>query len=226
MATLTPRVKYTLDAAGQIGVQHANWDRADYVSGLIYRLSTDAPIDENTLFDGAVVVEKDTGISIRYLWNGSAFDKKYINYPMQYRAQLTGTFGNGTANASGWPTTDDAWNVNAKVVDWKDATSGIRIKVKALYDLKIHNHWQIPTYPTTSASDRDVSFFKNNVLQANYNYNKLTNTGWNSPSTIGSLSARLVLQVNDLINLYWYNNGGGSLVLTSAVELTLIRPVW
>lgn len=226
MATQTSRVKYTLDPTGQIGVQHANWDRADYVAGLIYRLSTDAPIDENILYDGAVVVEKDTGISTRYLWNGTSFDKKYINYPMLYRAMLTGTFGNGTSGAWGWTTTDDNWNINAKVADWKDATSGIRVKVKGLYDLKIHNHWAIPGFPTGSATDRDLNWYKNNVLQTNYNYNKLTNTGWNSPSSPASLSARVLLQVNDLINLYWYNNGGGSLVLNSTVELAMIRPVW
>jgi hypothetical protein len=228
VVTQTPRVKYNLDAGGTIGVQHENWDRADELAGLWYTDSVTGEPPVEKRYDGMVCVEKDTGISYRYLWNGSSFDKKFVNYPMHLRAyEQIAAQGNGTPGLKGWNTWDESRNINAKIADWKDTpTNGVRIKVKALYSLKIHIRWVITTVPTTGASDRDLGFGVNGVVATADTYNRLVNTGWAYEGIDNSIAVRKVFNVGDLIQAYFFNNGGGVQNVTYTVELSIIRPVW
>jgi hypothetical protein len=221
MSTLTPRVKYELDATGQIGVQHANWDRSDYVAGLIYRLSTDPPVDTAILYDGAVVVEKDTGISARYLWNGSGFDKKYVNYPFYYWAQEPGSsFGSGQAPLNGWTQNFTSELINWDTT-WQDSTTkGIKIQVKGIYDLRLH-----VKLDGTFGGSRDLGFRKNGAWQNSYRQVNAVPGGYGTGYFMSN-STRQVFAVNDLIQPYFYNTGGGTYNILCSVECSLVRPVW
>lgn len=222
MATQTTRCKYTVDGSGAIDVNHANWDRADYVAGLIY--VTSATADELTdadLYDGCVVVQKDTGISYRYTGTPGNWTKKYVNFPLLITTAGTITaIALGSNTEHGWTGVQPSKCVNYSTA-WRPA-GYYNIQVKGIYLLRAHFRW---TAVTSGSRVAGIQVNGSNIGK----YNKLDDV-WGFNPFHQYVEAQAVWDVGDEIRPYMNNLSSNnadkdkSLHLTS--ELSMIRPVW
>lgn len=223
-ATQTTRVKYTVDGSGEVGVNHENWSRADYVAGLIY--VTSATADELTdadLYDGCVVVQKDTGISYRYNGTPGNWVKKYINFPL-----LITTAGDidkiafGVNTGHAWTGVQPSKCVNYSPA-WRPAGT-YNIQVKGIYLLRAHFRWSAVT-----SGSRMVGIQVNgsNVTKFNKLDDALAVSGLPQTQTV---EAQTVWNVGDEIkpymNLFSSDNADKDLPMYLTSELSMIRPVW
>lgn len=219
MATQTPKAKYTLDAAGQIGVQHPNWDRADQIAGLIYTTKAVGPPAD--AYEGCVCVEKDTGISYRMVSDGAGgLKKQYINYPFLFYGQYVYGLGLGTWNGVGWNQVGESINFDSS---WQDTSNpkGIVIRVKGIYLLDLHCHASPRTY--TWNGNIDLGYYINGVLNAK-SHVRFPKPGYPYSANAGFAVTEL-LNVGDILKGYTYNNGVTVCDMNQTIRLSLIRPV-
>lgn len=222
MATQTAKAGYTLDATGQIGVQHANWDRADQIAGLIYTTKAVGP--PANAYAGCVVVEKDTGISYRMVDSGGGvLVKKYINYPFLFYGQNKYDLGSGTQGANGWNQVGDQINYDSSWAEGGTA-KGLKIQVKGLYALTFHAFLQPKSGPWGSNQNIDCGYYLNKTLNAKHQSYYIW-PGYPYSANAG-FSVVELLNVNDIINAYVYNNAGLLVSANQTVRASLIKPVW
>jgi hypothetical protein len=227
MATQTPRVKYELDAVGQIGVQHSNWDRADETAGIIYTTKAAGIPPVVKLYDGCVVSEKDTGISYRLFASENFTVKHYVNYPFCIRALGRQDIGVGTAGpGQGWANVDLANCVNYDDT-WKDAQSRLVVKVKGIYQIRLHSWWNPGVMGHTwGTGSINQGYYRNNVLD---NTKESTINIWPGyPNGVAALDMMFAqsFNANDVISHYTYNNNTTPTVrITLTIECALIRPL-
>lgn len=220
MSTLTPKASYTLDAAGTIGVQHENWDRADQIAGLIYTTKAVGP--PANAYNGCVVVEKDTGISYRMFDNGAGgFNKKYINYPFIYYGENSYGLGIGTQGANGWSQVGDQVNYDDT---WKEGApgNGIKVQVKGLYMLGLHIY--VTPNGVWPAGNVDLGYYINKTKNAKHHV-FFEESGYPFSLNI-HLSVVELLNVGDIINSYVYNNVIPSCTVNQKIRFSMIKPVW
>lgn len=222
MATQTSKAGYTLDATGQIGVQHANWDRADQIAGMIYTTKAVGP--PANAYAGCMVVEKDTGISYRMIDSGGGvLVKKYVSYPFQMYGQNQYDLGSGTQGANGWNQVGDQINYDSSWAEGGTA-KGVKIQVKALYLITVHAYIQPKPGPWGSNQNMDVGYYINKTLNPKHQSYYIW-PGFPWAANLG-LSVVELLNVNDILNAYVYNNStilGG---VNQTLRLTLLKPVW
>jgi hypothetical protein len=114
MTTLTPRLKLVVDTdnSSSIDTQASNWNRVDQAAGVMSTVKgTDIP--NSQLYNGAIVIETDTGISWRCVDNGAGgYTKQYIVYPFELVAYDTLNWPNGSFQI-GWSNFSTAEAVNS-----------------------------------------------------------------------------------------------------------------
>jgi hypothetical protein len=216
----TPKLGLPTDTLGEgpISTQPSVWDRVDESAGVLTTTKgVDIPVGD--LYDGAIVAEKDTGISWRCKTDGAGgFTKQYINYPwMAIGYHYTAGAGNSVNTLWGWG--NDGGHVNTSHAEWADpATNFIKVPIKALYSFTTQCRWDVngvgvrrttPLWngaPLTDYEQVDTSFgLANNVGQV---------TKW-----VG------VLNKGDIFGQQVWQNSGGGLYFYTSVFATLIRPV-
>jgi hypothetical protein len=217
---LTQRLRLSVDPNGSTGIdtQPANWDRVDYASGTLATVKG-VNIPNSQLYDGAIVVETDTGISWRCVSDGSGgFTKKYISYPLFYIASYNAGFNNG-GRLWGWDNvyTDPNSSVNSEGMR-VPGTNYAKIPVKGLYTGII----------TARFSDSNFGF-RDLVLAINGS--NMSGDYWQrlqaSPIFTTNLKIRIdrIYNAGDEIGMYVSQNSGGDLTLTSAIFLQMVRPI-
>lgn len=226
VSSLTPRAKYTLDAAGQIGVQHANWDRADEVAGIIYTTKAAGIPPVAKLHDGCVVSEKDTGISYKLLASENFAVKHYISYPFAFRARNAFDIGIGNSGYRGFDNVDTANCVNWDTT-WQEAgTFALNVKVRGIYIVNLHSWWNRYAAHQWANGSYAQWVAINNTEEAIKENCQLTYVGY--PNDVATLSTMFhqIWNVGDKIRSVFYNNSAAGLIaVTHVIEIVLLKPM-
>lgn len=222
MATQTTKAGFTVDASGPVGVQHANWDRADAIAGMLY--TTKAAGVPVGAYEGCFCVEKDTGISYRMIDSGGGvLVKRYISYPFQMYGQNQYDLGSGTQGANGWNQVGDQLNFDNAWKENLNPGAGIKIQVKALYLITVHAFVQPKSGTWGSANNIDCGYYINKTLNPKHqSYYIWPGYPW---SANAGLSVVELLNVNDILNAYVYNNSSVLASVNQTLRLTLLKPV-
>jgi len=218
--TTTTKLGITIDdGTGLITTQPPSWDRVDQAAGVLSTVKG-VNIPNSVLYDGAIVAEKDTGISWRCKSDGSGgFTKQYINYPWM---AIGYTSSNGIAATSAntlWGWDGDGGAVNTSHAEWADFQNFVKVPIKALYSFTTMCRW----FPQ-GVGVRRISPMWNNTVLTDYeqvdssfglgNINVCQVTKW-----VG------VMTPTDVFKQQVWQNSGNSLIFYSSVFATLIRPV-
>jgi hypothetical protein len=218
--TNTAKLGIPVDTLGEglISTQPNSWKRVDTAAGVMTCTST-APISNSDLYDGAIVAEKDTGISWKCKSDGSGgFTKLYLNYPWW----VIKYFSNGLANTgSNADTGFDTYyqGVNAPDTDVTvPGLNGIRVPIKALYSFTLYARWN-----GNGAGVRRVSPRINAaVVLTDW---EQVDQGYGS-QVIGQICKfQRVMNPGDFIMGQYWQNCGAQLGYGTSCWVTLIRPV-
>jgi len=219
--TNTAKLGLPVDTLGEglITTQPSSWDRVDQAAGILSTLSG-VDIPNNVLYDGAIVAEKDTGISWRCKSDGSGgFTKQYINYPWWVCKYYSNGLANNGANAN---TGFDVFYQGVNATDSSvtvPTLNGIKVPIKALYSVCLYVRWA-----GAAAGVRLVSpNLSNGGVLTDW---EQVDQGYNTSTPTGQVCKfQRVLNPGDFImGKYWQNSGGGLSYYTSC-WVTLIRPV-
>jgi hypothetical protein len=221
--TLTPRLKLTVDPDGSspVGVNLPNWSRVDQATGFMYTVAgVDLPVAQ--LYDGALVAEKDTGISWICKDNGAGgFNKQYINYPFTFVGTNQGSFGS-QGGYWGFSTFYPTYSVNAsQAVNLPALGGGMTISVKGLYSIVIHVSWG-----ANGNGMREMLPRVNGVLC----YDACERAAANPQNVIAAgtqhtVMLNRVLNVGTLIDVYMGQDSGVGLSTYMSGYITLVRPL-
>lgn len=216
MTTLTPRLKLVVDTLGESAIDtlSANWNRVDEAAGIMSTIKG-VNIPNSKLYDGAVVVETDTGISWRCVSDGlGGYTKQYITYPFQFVAFDTINWPDGNFE-TGWSQySNEGVNANAGMLDF----NGPRVPVKGIYNIHLRVNFQ-----SSAAGRRQVTLGVNSVADNSTMIRSVA-----SPAGFGTtinLQAYRMLNANDRITGFIQTNGGAVNGNYTSIFIQMIKPV-
>jgi len=221
----TPRLGLTYDTAeGQpVGTQGPNWDRVDSAAGIMSE-TTAAPLSDAQKFEGAIVVNRDTGISYACQSNGSGgWIKHYINYPWEYCATGQSLL---TPNNSwlqwGWNTFNAGNSFNASDADKIPGSDAVKVPVKGVYSLMSCARWaNTPAGFTIRAQKLRI----NGVDQLSTEERLESNPNPGVP-VANQLRVHRIFNAGDTILGEYFQNCGTTLRFDSVIFIALVRPIW
>lgn len=217
--TNTAKLGLPVDTNGEgpISTQPLVWNRVDTAAGVM-TTTKGVNIPNTDLYDGAIVAEKDTGISWRCKSDGSGgFTKTYINYPWWVSKFWNSGVASNNVNANtGFSTFNAGVNADDSSVT-VPTLNGIKVPIKALYSVTLVGKWSA----NTSGIRRTSIFLNNSSVINTYEQIDLGNN-----QAVGQVTRwQGVLNPGDYIMGQYYQNSGGNLNYYTSCWMTLLRPV-
>jgi len=219
--TYTTKLGLPVDSNGEglISTQPNVWGRVDTTAGVM-TTTKGVDIPNTDLFDGAIVAEKDTGISWKCKSDGSGgFIKQYLNYPWWVIKYYSNGLANNGQNADTGFDTFYA-GVNATNTDVTvPVQNGIKVPIKALYSCTLYGRWNgaVNGVRRTSLVIQPGSAIKTDYEQVD---------GYNSNMPVGQICKWVgVLNPGDYFMGQYWQNCGAQLGYSTSCWVTLIRPV-
>jgi hypothetical protein len=219
--TTTAKLGLLVDPLGEspISVQKPQWLKVDKSAGVLSTIKG-VDIPNADLYPGALVAEKDTGISWRCLSDGSGgYTKKYMNYPYSYCAYHNGNINHNTETAWGWSVIYTPMCVNSGEESRNPVWNSWKAPIKALYSIEMHITWN--ALPSNCVVRQ--SWTLNNTLVTN-DYNNLSvckvGNGMGQTTVL-----QLLLNAGDEIRPDYWHNAGATVGEYNICYINLVRPV-
>jgi hypothetical protein len=218
--TISPRIGFIVDPDGEtpLGTNYLNWDKADVAAG---EATVFPDVTPPLSYNGALVSERDTGISYTLMDNGAGgYNKRYTTYPYEYCALSGATLaGNSPTYIDwGWTTLSPTNCVNNKPGDQEvGGGAGWYVPLKGLYALSAIYRW-------IEASD-DV--LRGALFSIN-GFEQYTTEKRRATIGAGVISMNITMLTNlnpgDLVRGKMFNNGSAAQLYTSFFA-SLVRPL-
>ena len=220
MITETPRLKLKVDASGEglVDTLSGNWDRVDKAAGIMYT-TKGVDIPNVDLYPGAIVAERDTGITWQCTSVGDGtYTKRYISYPFFLRAFHSGGAPAGSILNHGWTAleTDQSVNAGPENLNSGDGTWSFVPPIKGLYVGRIQMRWQ-----AWSLGERASALTINNVVrydtEESLTYHQHTEGTYN-------IKIRHIFNPTDQIRCMHWNGSPDHLGFFHSIHIQMLRP--